>query len=455
MGYVTLRPVNVEYDFGALSAIWEGFSDLSTAENQKPTFICSTRNCTWPPYASLAVCSACEDISSHVTSFSGNARLDNEVIFSTNYGDQKNMTEYTGYQIQSQNLNITEPNDLISKWSPAETARKAELAAQSTCNPGKTVSFSNLKTLIISFSTLKVSQLYLKNSQKWENSTVKAEECALYFCTNIYRSAVEEGVLREEVLGSYTNRNMDSYRMGGSLTRSRLLNQHINHSLYIEDEGVAWEKDLQLSVSSDEYLAATGFTQRGDLRLNITRETTYTLLNWFRNEFSRRKKLRNKELIYPDSQSGETQPVVISILGTSTNLTRTFENVAASLSKWMRNRSLQTEPFVGDGKEWVVRIRVSWEFLILPIGALLGGCVFCGLSIWETRDLRLPAWRGSSLATLAHGLDTESRLLLREASDGAQIATRARSLKVRFVDSEGGPEMVHGPKKAKAVSRQV
>ncbi|KAL3306442.1 hypothetical protein RB213_010575 [Colletotrichum asianum] len=451
------------FDFGALSAIWEGFSNVSTTDSQKPAFTCSTGNCTWPPYASLAVCSICNDVSSHVTSFSGRAE---STTFSTFYGDAGSVMEYTGHEIKGQKLNIIEPNGLISDWSSAAEAPKTELAAQSTCNPGKTVSFRQLKTLIISFSMLRVSPLYLNNSQRWENSTVTAEECALYFCTNVYPSAVEQGVLREAVMGSYSNRNLDSYQiMEANLTRSRILNDYLNHSLYLEfeeltadpyfleamgnDTVLLWDTDLQLYISKEEYLSTTGVRQAGDLTFNITRETTYTMLSWFRNEFSRRKALPSKELIYPFFLRLETQPPVIHALGTSPNLTKTFENVAASLTKWMRNRSLQTNPVIGESTEWVVLIRVNWKFLILPIGALLGGSIFCVLAIWETRDLRLPAWRGSSLATLAHGLDTDSRTMLREASDGTQVVTRARSLRVRFVDSEGGPELVHGPQETK------
>ncbi|KAF3803539.1 hypothetical protein GCG54_00004710 [Colletotrichum gloeosporioides] len=476
MGAIEFDSVRPNYDFDALSAICEGFSNLSTTDNHKPAFTCSTVNCTWPVYASLAVCRGCDDVSSHITRFSGNAPLDNDTIFSTSYGfsgRSSGLASYTGYEIKSQNLEMTKPNGLISEWLPYGETRRAELATQSTCNPGKTVSFHHLKTLIISFSMLKVSPSYLNNSQRWESTAVTAKECALYFCTNIYRSVVEQTVLKEAVLGSYSNRNLDSYNIGADLTRSRVLNHVLNHSLYVEDEDLMasgwdrkwrglisseeipaatpmlWDTDLQLLISGEEYLAATGVNQKGDLRFNITRETTYTLLRWFRDEFSRRRNLATKQLIYPIPYSDVTQPPVINALGTSPNLTRTFDNVAASLTKWIRNRSLQTEPFIGESTEWVVRIRVNWEFLILPIGVLLGGCVFCVLSIWETRDLGLPAWRGSSLATLAHGLDMDSRSLLREAGDGANITDRARSLRVRFVDSEGGPELAHGPEKTR------
>lgn len=438
-----------QYDFGALSAIWEGFSDLNTAENQKPTFYCPSRNCTWPIYASLAVCSACNDVSSHITKTSGGKPIANktvpEMVISNNVRPTmlaELWPNFTKYEIKSQKLMINGPNGFQSEWYPTP-----QLTAQSTYNPGETISFRHLKTLILSFSILKSDKRFVAGSKRWEDSPATAEECALYFCTNIYRSTVQQSVLREDVLGSFANRNLDSYDVGyvperTSPERSRALNQQFNYSL-LYGNAMVWRTDLQLTISREEYFATTKTTIGDDLRFNVTRNTTCTLLDWFLNEFSRRRDSSDAQLIYPDPNNEKNLPAVIDMIGKSQNLKKTFENVAASLTKWIRNRSMQTEPFVGTSTEWVIRIRINWGFLTLPIGALLGGCLFCLLSIWETRRVGLPAWRGSSLATLAHGLDMRSRAILREASDSAQIATRARGLEVKFEDSEGGPELTH------------
>lgn len=442
---LVISPFKRQYDFGALSSIWEGFSDLNSAENQKPTFYCSSRNCTWPIYASLAVCSACNDVSSHITKTSGGKPIANKTVPGITVTDNSKPTmlaelwpNFTKYEIKGQNLMINSHNGFESEWYDPP-----QLVARSTLNPGETVSFRDLKTLILSFSMLKPSNKFSTGREKWENSHPTAEECALYFCTNIYQSAVEQSVLREDVLGSFSNRNLDSYAVSKSPERSRAMNQYFNYSLLFKNTEMVWYTDLQLTISQEEYLAATKTSIRDDLKFNITCSTTCTLLDWFLNDFSRRQDSSDAQLIYPDPNNNENLPAVMKILGRSQNLTKTFENVAASLTKWIRNRSMQTEPFVGTSTEWVIRIRISWGFLTLPIGALLGGCLFCLLSIWETRRVGLPAWRGSSLATLAHGLDMRSRAILREASDSAQIATRARGLEVKFEDSEGGPELTH------------
>ncbi|KAK2769185.1 hypothetical protein CKAH01_00792 [Colletotrichum kahawae] len=442
-----------DYDFGALAAIWEGFSDLSTAENLKPEFRCATGNCTWPPYASIAACSACKDISAYITKSTGVADVTDGTLV-TIYHDNAsiqgllNVTfNYTRYELESQNLTISNFNGLATKKHNAAQSptgkNSAYLSARAESNPGRTVAFKDSKTLITAISMLKTSQEYRDREQNWEDSTVTAEECALYFCTNVYQSAIEQGMLNEKVLGSYIIRDLDSFAIiGEPHEKSKAFDEIANYTL----ESPFERSDLQLVLPKEEFASKTGISEPDDIRFRITFNTT-SLPRWVSAEFSRTAGLWHKELIFPAIQYGEPeQPFVINRLGASNNLTETFENVAASLTKWMRNRSLQTEPFVGARKEWVVRIRVNWTFLILPIGSLLGGCIFCLMSIFETRGLGLPAWRGSSLATLAHGLDMEARALLREARDGQQIATQARGLGVRFEDSDGGPELVHATK---------
>ncbi|KAF6817706.1 hypothetical protein CMUS01_12037 [Colletotrichum musicola] len=355
--------IAVKYDYGAVAAIWEGFSDLATVDILKPT----------------------------------------QVWFS----------------------------------------RYAELAVQATYRPNTTISFNDLRTLIVSYAIMQSDQRFRQGQQNWSESTVDAQECALYFCTNIYRSAVENGVLRETILGSYSNRNLDSYVYDSSsdpkdIEAYRAHNQEIGYTLYggVIDNS---RTDLQLTISEDEYFAATRIKNSEGLRFNVSHNATGSLVNCLLEEFWQPKD--GTQLFY--SQQQGKRPAIMSILGTSGNITRNFENVAASLTKWMRNRSMRDEPFSGAANEWVVRIRVNWEYLSLPVGALVIGCIFCVLSIVETRRLRLPAWRGSSLATLAYGLDPESRGMLRDGGQTTKLDGQARAVEVKFVDSEKGPQLVH------------
>ncbi|KAK2023742.1 hypothetical protein LX32DRAFT_508608, partial [Colletotrichum zoysiae] len=427
-------------DFGAIAAIWEGFSNESSINNLKPAFNCPTGNCTWPPYASLAVCSKCYDISKQMKRSHGQADLSDDVMtMNETFSSTFSRGNYTRYDLPVQRLSISNFNGDY-KETPS-----ARLTARATCRPDETVSFRNLRTLLISFAVMQPSQSYFDLTQDWEHNKVTSTECALYFCTSIYQSRVEKGVLLEKILGSPSNRNVDSFlSLADEAAKAKAWNEYQNYTLLLLDGSSDVEhSDLQLSIPGEDFHAVTGVYTDHDLHFNITHGTVSSLLGWMLRTFSQRPgELRDRQLIYPYHTLSEDQPPVIESLGNSRNILETFDIAAASLTRWMRDRSHQADPFFGTTKQWTIKIRVNWTFTLLPIGALLGGCVFCLLSVLDTRRLGLPPWRGNSLVTLAHGLDTESRALLRGTDDGDQISTRARQLDVVLVDSDGGRELV-------------
>ncbi|KAK1510571.1 uncharacterized protein CCOS01_15402 [Colletotrichum costaricense] len=436
-GSIPFQSMFDEYDYGSLSAIWTAFNDLNSYSTQQPSFTCATGNCTWPPHASLAVCSACNDISSNLKKSTGYAHPTDKVLltvpWSITYAVYKDddRRAYTKFQLPTMNLNISNFD--------SDFGQQVEFTAQVTTQPGSTLSFQDSKTLIASFAMMK------RDTTKTGNKTVggaTALECALSFCTNIYRSTVTKGILKEDLIGSYTIRNLNSFLSSpvGEVIEDekvKVYNEMTNYTLYYS---VGFERtDLQLTIPPDDDIVA--LIGNNSLRFNISQAAATTLPGAFVRKFARRSgDLASKQLIYPTFETLEPeQPSVITTLGKSQNLTATFEMAALGLTKWMRDVSLLTDPHVGTTKESVVHIRVRWGFMSLPYGALLVGCLFCLFSILETRRLRLPAWKGSSLAGLAHGLDTETREQLRGAED---ISMHARYVKIKMANSTSGPELV-------------
>ncbi|KAK1458039.1 hypothetical protein CMEL01_15386 [Colletotrichum melonis] len=460
-GNFTMTSMRSENDFGAMAAVLGGFSELSSTESTKPDFECSTGNCTWDPFASLAVCNTCKDISSAMEKSNGRATINDELITLPDrleFPDKKLRT-YTRLEIPTLDLSISNFNGIKADGNEIDIGfGNAEVTARSNYNPGRTLSFGHLESMIFSVAVMSASQDYRKRKQAWEDTDITATECALHFCTNVYQSVVEQNVLKEKVLSSRSTRNPDSFLsnwLTNQLAATKYFNTFINHSLYIGFSD-APRSDLQLVISREEYYADTGLIIDDDLRFNISHNTVGSLIDWLAVRLSGHSDSASLDkpgmptlLKYPlplCMRTSNTPTEIISSLAASQNISRTFEMVAASLTKWIRNRSLESSPHHGITKQWVIKIRVNWAFLSLPMGSLLGGCIFCLLSIRETQKLSLPAWRGSSLATLAHGLDVESRAFLREASDSSRIAAQARTLEVKFVDSKGGPELVRGAK---------
>ncbi|KAK2050380.1 hypothetical protein LZ31DRAFT_143641 [Colletotrichum somersetense] len=453
-GALTGFTMTSDYDVGIFGAIWSGFSRLSSAEAQTPSFKCSSGNCTWTPYASLSVCSACNDISEDLVKSRGttNVSLDAQDDSLTVVGYLAPYypimvpdinTTYTRYDIRELNMNIS---NIDSAGLEAIRLKglgftNTEVVAKATSQPLETLSFRDSRSLIVSFAIIEASKEFRENRQPWEDSSVSAQECALYFCTNIYQTDIVQGNLRETILGTYTHRNLDSFLAMDpeQAIESKWYNTNTSYSLNYNEMDMN-RTDLQLFISKEDYHTSTGLEAEQNLQFNITQNAAGSITGLFMDGFARRASpLETKQLTYP--WRGSSQVNVIDSLGTSKNLTATFETVAASMSKYIRDLSLETEPNEGGTQNWVVFIRVEWGFLSLPFAALLGGCLFCLLSIAETKRLGLPAWRGSSLAGLAHGLDMRSRKQLREADIMSQMDAHANLYKVRFVDSDLGPEL--------------
>ncbi|KAF4783136.1 hypothetical protein HER10_EVM0006616 [Colletotrichum scovillei] len=345
---------------------------------------------------------------------------------------------FTKFELPTMNLSISNFDDGIGL--------QVELTCQSTTQPGSTLSFQDSRALLVSFAMMSVKPS--TPGSKRQSGEATALECALSFCTNIYRSNVNKGVLSEEVLGSYSIRNLDSYvgsklqdsDWGGQIDSFKNWNKMHNYTLDFRLFGEMERTDLQLNLPSDNS-SITALIDKDNLWFNISHAAAATLSNAFVEKFSRRSPpFESKQLIYPTFEPFQlVQPSVITALGTSQNLSATFEIAALAMTKWMRDASLKITPHNGTTYESVVHIGVRWGFMSLPFGVLLGGCLFCLFSMLETRRLRLPAWKGSSLAGLTHGLDAEAREHLREMGD---ISKHAKRVKIRMVDSMLGPELV-------------
>ncbi|KAK1633760.1 hypothetical protein BDP81DRAFT_434401 [Colletotrichum phormii] len=268
-------PMWLEYDFGSISAIWTAFNNLSSHSNQQFAFTCATGNCTWPPHASLAVCSACNDISTHLVKSTGHAENSEDTTFPPGYmsgpdGDNA----YTKFELPTMNMIIS---NLDNRGS------QVEFTCQSTTQPGSTLSFQNSRALIVSFAMMRV------NTNTPRSSGATALECALSFCTNICRSTVNEGVLNEEVLGSYSIRNLDSYSAFpglNSLNQSKALDKVSNYTLDFHDLGDFRRTDLQLQIPVNDNV--TALISNNDLSFNISDAAITTLAAISMDKFARR-----------------------------------------------------------------------------------------------------------------------------------------------------------------------
>ncbi|KAF1943005.1 hypothetical protein EJ02DRAFT_151884 [Clathrospora elynae] len=246
-------------------------------------------------------------------------------------------------EIRNFNGNLKVVSNDWYKYTASGLISRTLMTVNTTYNPRQTLGFSNLETMMMIFTVLRVSDDWLESKMPWELSQVAATECAVYFCANAYQTKSQNSVPEEDVVGSWAIRDPSSHA--------------INH---VDD------RDSQ-KPSQDAWNAAEGSKlydpvidfPRYDLRLVIPTEqskafpstmvrefnVSHTLIRstiQYLDEITHRDDIVTQmeydyasPVAYPDINS----PAFIDALWNSTNLTATFENVAKSLAKQIRNTS--------------------------------------------------------------------------------------------------------------------
>ncbi|KAF2098853.1 hypothetical protein NA57DRAFT_56491 [Rhizodiscina lignyota] len=280
------------------------------------------------------------------------------------------------------------------------------MTAGVTSNPLETVSFKDSTTLLIAFAIMRTTDDFIKNRTGWEDSQPSATECVIQYCVNAYKTS-----------------SNDAYAA------------QTNHTLDPGTQDV-YRTDLQLRVSEDPALGITTNMAGG---FNISQAAVLSkihfLLTWATPESISSV---NNVIAYPDTNGIYTpnMPTVIEALWTSPNLSKTFDDVARSMTLDIREYS--SVPKYGTLQQWVIQIKVEWSFITLPVIAVLGGCLYLFLTLMETRHLRLPVWKESAIATLAYGLPEDSQALLRDASAAGEIHAVSKHMMLSFQDDGHG-----------------
>ncbi|KAI1748826.1 hypothetical protein F4782DRAFT_343872 [Xylaria castorea] len=184
--------------------MYDGFVNSSTALKQTASFSCPTANCTWPITTSLAICSACSDVSSHIK-----------------------RQELTG-SIEKSLPYLTISNAAGVNSTPSSTLTIATRITSSY----QTISFRNLSSMITTIGALKAADGYEKGDLIWDDTPVTGTECALYFCIKASEFSVTQGVLNETTVASWAERDATSYAGLISVSDAQAFDKWNNYSFY-------------------------------------------------------------------------------------------------------------------------------------------------------------------------------------------------------------------------------
>ena len=312
-------------DLGMIASVWNGFSPFTTQRNVWPLFSCISGNCTWDTFASLAVCARCHDISPHLSRSSGVIELPEKSNFGwvsepdihvTNTAFQSNSImlagkyRYTKYEIPPLGLNLSN-YDGERRCDGKDRCPDTYLTGKVETNPGRTINFKDLRTLIFSFGYMAANESYLNNETLWEDTTVSAGECVLYYCINAYESEVVRGELAERLVGSWADKTPGSYWVGQE--HEVEYTEYVNHTLDYRNLGANMRSDLQLTVPA-------GSGNLSGLTFGITQASIVSTIDFITGPFSSYGSSASSgsgtfdHLVYP-SLGWRTPPGLIEALG--------------------------------------------------------------------------------------------------------------------------------------------
>lgn len=418
-------------DLGMSAAVFNGFDSSSLSTKSDPSFSCSTGNCTWPLLTSLAVCSACNDIT-HLVVRNRTQGNPFEVQLS-NVGMNVSFTQFILPGLTMSNL-----DGKIAQYVEYTGGSSATLTATASYMHNDTITFKDNITMISSVLVMRADDSYLDGTALWENTSATAKECMLFYCTNAYQSSVSQGQFSQEIVHSWSNRNLDSYLpqdtplLGADTPSTNLSKAWQAQSDYdfVLANGDWNRTDLQLTIPTDE---ATKFSIpfNASLAFNVSQASIGSTVLWLQNTF-----FSNTKMVY-GTNSILIGPAVTQSLGSSSNLTTTFSSAADSISSWIRNSANTTQ--TGTLQNWVLHVRVRWGFLAVPCLAIAAGCVFAAITIWQTRRSGVPAWKTDVLASMVYGFEDDLRgELARAERELGDMDLVADDVRIRLIEAENG-----------------
>ncbi|KAI0602828.1 hypothetical protein F4775DRAFT_600778 [Biscogniauxia sp. FL1348] len=303
-------------DLGMVSAFNNGFYNTSKA--QSAFFYCPTANCTWPASTSLAICGTCNDVSN---------RLERRRQYGKNLGTLISDTStwlVDNYTINALPLiNITN----LSDYHQQNQYASALMAATRITESQLTLSFQHIDTLITAVQVLRAADEYEAGTVLWDNATVTATECALYFCLNTYKSAVEGGILSEEVVSSSSDRDRASYRDANGGEMFEDYEKWHNYSLY-SGPGDFNRSDLELVLPTNNTHGPSGDS--------TFEKAAQVLSNWVRDVSDMKSNGTAQEWVIHIHVNWPyiTLPVMSIVVGLVFSLCCIFDTYRLQLDPW-------------------------------------------------------------------------------------------------------------------------
>lgn len=392
------------------SAVFYGLSQPDSLISQQTQRYCPSGNCTWDTFSSLAICSACNDLTGRLVKKDlGLVAPLQPYLDTTNPGMY--VRQVTEYQL---------PNGLRGDSSILMTAF-------GTGNQADSISFASHDTLLWSITMMN----FTVKEQPSLSVNVSAIECGLWYCINAYTPEVKGGDLTEIIQPASSKRNPDSWQP------------------LIDPNDDSFVVPPPNTINYD---GITSSVKRTDLELgesfNVSQAAVYSISELMNATFTipARKGIN----AYVLATDGTTyNPTAMQRLYSSQNLEATFASLAKSMTNNIRQNDDGSNVATGKAGKYLILIRVQAWFLTLPVILTLGGAAFLAIVIYYTHRSKLAVWGTNASPIMAVGGKIGPVFDLKDM----RLSVMERTAKGQLLQFPASDEL-HGPNGAPTLRQQ-
>ncbi|KAG9692739.1 hypothetical protein KCU95_g6847, partial [Aureobasidium melanogenum] len=409
-----------QIDTDLQKAIIRGFATSESMNiSTQLAWTCPTGNCTWPVYASLAVCSECYDVSNLLRSSSINGS------WPMAYRDQSGglpldpRAKLTQYTLPYANLTIDNWEGYRNATGQNVSSEPtAYMVAKSEMQSNNTIYFKGYESLLMSFSTIKADTGYMSNLSMWQDERPAAMECGLFLCLQAYKTTVESGKLVETIVATTRRKTPRSWHIteGMSSTDSTALGALNWNPINSNEFDPRTDFQLDASDLNISFPGANG-------AYNATQTLLYSMVDYLNGLLTPENDFNvldvDYAVVYDKSKTFLGRKTIrqyttstIQSLYLSSHLDETFLGVANSMTSYFRNAGTHTQK--GSVQHWTIHYKIRWPFIALPVFVVFGGAILLGVSIFQTYEQGMAVWRDNIIAAMVYSVNPNTRSQLRQ-----------------------------------------
>lgn len=362
---------------------------------------CPSSNCTWPPFSSLGLCSKCFNVTDYARK-NWNCQTLNKTNRACTYKLPSSGFSYTYFAIASNTsagLDIEGSGELRQRiW--------ASRLNQST---SKQNAFQRVSRIVMEDGNGSI----IPGSAR--EQVLQATECELSMCVTQHGLSVQQGKALQRLVGDPEQPFVAEFGPVTLITGMPTFNV-----------SSATIRGREYSIDGSDTLDALATAIEGTLVGNVTTETLNITS-------AQGVKSLDGGLMWTSD--------VNRFLYAELDFTTAMNNVATSVSRYMR--SLSNDSVIGQSLSQETYIRVKWAWITFPAVLVFGGVFLLLLVIVETRKKGVEVWKYSCLPLLFHSVDDESARRVedmgkRQMATVEEMEDEAKRIRVRLGKEEDG-----------------